>query len=190
MVSWRVALTFDDGPHPTITPRIVSALKEANAKATFFMLGSNVRRYPEIARLVKDEGHEIELHGLNHEPWLNLYTYAKIKHDLLLAKDILWRNLGVLPQYFRPPFGWKTPWLVAAARDIHFEIVTWTIDLTDAWPPFATGKRIERRAMNIKPGDIVLLHDTKIVTASVISRVIAFLKKNNFELVTLSELLK
>ena len=121
----HVALTFDDGPHPQATPRLLEVLDRHAVRATFFMLGSQARKYPGAARLVAAAGHEIALHG--HEHHLLLRRGAAATYDdLVRGRDALADVLGTVPTWWRPPYGaLTTPALLAAGR-LGLRPVLWT----------------------------------------------------------------
>ena len=102
-----VALTFDDGPSPVWTPQILDELKKAKVKATFFMLGKHVQRYPAIARRVSQEGHEIENHSYDHHVLL-YYTMDEVVKEIKDAESVIRNVTGQTTTYFRPPKAWVT----------------------------------------------------------------------------------
>src|SRR4051812_48728086 len=153
-----VALTFDDGPDPAGTFAVLDRLEELGWRATFFMLGSQVRRHPEIARLVVDAGHEVAVHGTVHRSHL-LRTPPGIRRDLRLAVPEIGDVTGVQPRWFRPPYGILSAGTLWAARDLGLTPVLWTAWGKDwqAGPP----DRITAVVMRtLGDGGTVLLHDS------------------------------
>ena len=102
-----VALTFDDGPSPKWTPQILDVLKEGQAKATFFMLGEHVEKYPEVARRVASEGHEIGNHTYDHHT-LIYYKAPELEKEINDAQAAIFKATGLTTKYFRPPKAWLT----------------------------------------------------------------------------------
>lgn len=153
----EVALTFDDGPNPTATPRILDTLREHNVSAIFFLLGKHVERWPALARRVIDEGHAVGNHGYHHR---KLHTrgpaYARL--DMQLGAQAIRDATGASPRYFRAPHGFRSPWVRGIARELDQRPVGWTLGVWDTDKPGADiiAERVRR---GIRPGSIVLLHD-------------------------------
>jgi peptidoglycan-N-acetylglucosamine deacetylase len=153
-----VALTFDDGPHPEGTPAVLETLAGLGWRATFFMLGSQVHRYPGTARLVVDAGHEVAVHGTIHRNHL-IRTPLGIRRDLRLASQEISEVTGVRPRWFRPPYGVLSAGTLWAARDVGLVPVLWTAWGKDwrAGPP----AHVAAEVMNtLRDGGTVLLHDS------------------------------
>ncbi|MGG3838703.1 polysaccharide deacetylase family protein [Paenibacillus thiaminolyticus] len=155
----RIALTFDDGPDPRYTPQLLDLLQEHGVKATFFVLGSKVEKYPDLARRIYLEGHQIGIHNYTHlSNWLMTPGQVREQHVERTA-DIVERIVGERPVYYRPPWG------IVNAGDLFslrksYRIVLWSVMGWD-WMRGTDAKRLTRRLMrNIKPGSIVLLHDS------------------------------
>ena len=101
----HVVLTFDDGPSPIWTPKILDELKSENIKATFFMIGHHVQKYPEIAKRVVEEGHTVGNHGYAHSVML-YYTPAEIEEEIKYTEHVIREITGFTTKYFRPPKAW------------------------------------------------------------------------------------
>src|SRR5699024_1049658 len=102
--SKKIAITFDDGPHPTETERILKTLDKYDAKATFFMLSKNVTAYPDVAKKVKDQGHEIANHSVTH-PNLNTVSNERARQEVVNSAKAIEKITGAQPKFFRPPYG-------------------------------------------------------------------------------------
>lgn len=153
----RVALTFDDGPNPIATPRVLDTLRAHDVRATFFLLGRHVERWPEIARRVHDEGHSVGNHGYHHRK-LHLCGPGFTRLDLMLGTDAIARATGATPEYFRSPHGFRSPWVSRIAAELGQRTVGWTLGVWDSDRPGADV--ITRRAVEgCRPGTILLLHD-------------------------------
>jgi peptidoglycan-N-acetylglucosamine deacetylase len=152
-----VALTFDDGPHPEGTPAALDALDRLGLRATFFCLGSNAERHPQLVDEILRRGHEVETHGYLHRHHL-ARSPRWVLHDLRQARDVM-RNLGVQPRWYRPSYGQASGSTLVLARALGLRPVLWS-----AWgrewatdDPGAVAARISRR---LRSGSIVLLHDS------------------------------
>jgi peptidoglycan/xylan/chitin deacetylase (PgdA/CDA1 family) len=153
-----IALTFDDGPDPRGTPAVLGTLADLGWRATFFLLGSQVRRHPDIARLVVDAGHEVAVHGTLHRNHL-LRTPLGIRRDLRVAAREIVEVTGVRPRWFRPPYGVLSAGTLWAARDLGLTPVLWTAWGKDwrAGPPADVVSELMR---TLRDGGTVLLHDS------------------------------
>jgi peptidoglycan/xylan/chitin deacetylase (PgdA/CDA1 family) len=154
-----IHLTFDDGPHPTATPAVLNILRERNIRATFFFLGQNVQRYPDIAKQVATEGHHIGNHSYTHT---NLFfkDEAFIRKEIIQTEEILESNLGKRTRYFRPPYGYFNLTILNVLKEIESTCVLWSIDSKDYRPirQFDMERRVIRHTSN---GSIFLFHDSK-----------------------------
>ncbi|MBC8102801.1 MAG: polysaccharide deacetylase family protein [Cytophagales bacterium] len=155
-----VAVTFDDGPHPETTPRLLDLLAEAQVTATFFLVGERVSRYPKIVRRIADEGHTIGLHGLHHRTMV-LQSASEIRADLGEARRRVEQATGKAlptPLLLRPPYGFKTPILGRVAARLGCRIVAWSVDPRD-YDEVTAATLVKRVAEKVAPGSIVLLHE-------------------------------
>src|SRR5258708_14449541 len=122
----KLALTFDDGPNPAITPKLLDLLDRHNAKATFFLIGRYVRECPELVKETVARGHEVGNHTELHPNLLRLNP-TKVRWEFLLFHDAIRDAIGTSPKWFRPPFGMRNPWVVPAARELGYRTVMWTL---------------------------------------------------------------
>ena len=153
----RIALTFDDGPNPDATPRILDVLGAEAVPATFFLLGKHVERWPGIAQRVVAEGHDVGNHGYHHRT-LHRRGPAYVELDLALGAQVIERATGTRPRYFRAPHGFRNPWVSRAARSLGERVAGWTLGVWDTDRPGA--EVIARRCIEgARPGTILLLHD-------------------------------
>jgi peptidoglycan/xylan/chitin deacetylase (PgdA/CDA1 family) len=153
-----VALTFDDGPHPEGTPAVLEALAAAGACATFFLIGEQVERRPELAARILSEGHAVALHGYRHRLQLRL-TPAAVSDDIRRGAAVLHDATGTAPAWHRPPFGIYSPAGLRAARQAGLSPLLWSRWGKD-WRRFTTPGRIVRRTtQGVIGGDVILLHD-------------------------------
>lgn len=193
-----VALTFDDGPSDIWTPKILGELKKAGVKATFFMLGEHVEKYPEVARRVALEGHEIGNHTYNHGALL-YYTKDELKETIRKAEAIIKKTTGVTTKYFRPPKAWLSRREKKKIKEMGYEIILWSLNSKD-WVNFDDKYIIKYILHNIRPGDIILFHDSggffakeggnRWETVLAVPRLIEKLKDKGYRFVTITELLE
>ena len=152
------ALTFDDGPHPEGTPAVLDALDAVGAKATFFLMGEQVDRRPELAREIAARGHAIGVHGYRHTLLLRR-TRRALADDLDRAAALIGNATGAAPVYYRAPYGVFSTASLALARERGWIPLLWSRWGRD-WERRATGEAIARRAGGrLAGGDVVLLHD-------------------------------
>lgn len=154
-----VALTFDDGPHRLATPRVLAALDARRAPATFFLVGEQVRRYPDLAAEIAAAGHTIGLHGDTHRCELRLPAGALVE-EWARGVDAIHAATGVIPVLRRPPYGAVSGLGLALARHAGMTTVLWSRWARD-WRARATPASISADALGTRPagGEIVLLHD-------------------------------
>jgi peptidoglycan/xylan/chitin deacetylase (PgdA/CDA1 family) len=153
-----IALTFDDGPHPQGTPAILDALAGAGARATFFLVGEQVIRWPALAAEIAAAGHAVGLHGDRHRNLLRL-TPVQTADDLRRGWDRVATAAGTEPLLYRPPYGVFSAAALAIARRRGWRPLLWTQWGRD-WQPHATPVSISARlAAGLRPGAVLLLHD-------------------------------
>lgn len=156
-----VALTFDDGPHPSGTPAILDALAEARCTATFFVIGEQAARYPQLCRRIVDDGHEIAVHGWDHRCLL-IADPTAIHRQLRRTVGLIGDVTGVRPSRYRPPYGVATAAALLACARLGLAPTWWTAWGRD-WARGATADDIARRALARPPrgrAAVILLHDS------------------------------
>ncbi|MFY9807983.1 MAG: polysaccharide deacetylase family protein [Pseudonocardiaceae bacterium] len=160
---WRdsVALTFDDGPDPEGTPAVLDALARLRWTATFFMLGGQVARYPEVAAAVVAGGHEVAVHGFSHRNHLARGP-IDVHQDVARAAAAVMAATGVRPRWFRPPYGVFTLGSLIAARRAGLQPVLWTAWGRD-WEASSGAQVADTVGRQLRPGGTVLLHDSDCV---------------------------
>lgn len=152
-----IALTFDDGPSPD-TVQVLDILARYHVKATFFVVGENVERNPDLARRIVAEGHIIGNHSYSHPLWAAIETPRQMARELNRAAKAIETATGISPILFRPPHGWRSPWMVGLAHREGYVVVTWSVSPNDWQRPSSQviAKRVLQQA---HPGAIILLHD-------------------------------
>jgi peptidoglycan-N-acetylglucosamine deacetylase len=160
-----VALTFDDGPHPEGTPALLDLLAQAGAVATFFLIGEQVERWPDIAGRIAADGHTIALHGHRHRNQLRIPPRA-LARDLDRGLDAIEQATGQRPRLYRPPYGIFSPAGLAIARRRDWRTLLWSRWGHD-WRRSATPESIAAEATReLADGDVILLHDADHYSAS------------------------
>lgn len=149
----KIYLTFDDGPHPEVTPFVLDELKKAEAKGTFFCIGKNVKDYPELYKRILDEGHRVGNHTYNHLNGKKTDDKEYID-DILAAREIVDSNL------FRPPYGEITSFQSAQLKGI-FRVIMWNVLSADFDIKLTAEQCYKNVSKNIKPGSIVVFHDSE-----------------------------
>ena len=186
----RIALTFDDGPHPSLTPKILEILARYDIPATFFMVGQNVINYPTAARAVIDAGHEVGNHTFTHPHLANL-NEASIMQEIGRCEDALEELCEYRPHILRTPQGALTPSLERCLLDDDYMLVLWSLDTRD-WDNKSTACIVQTVLDNVKSGDIILMHDYisyNSKTPEALEKIIPILLSQGYEFVTVSTLL-
>lgn len=188
-----IALTFDDGPNPIYTPKLLDILKEADVKATFFIVGQQALKHPHILSRIQREGHSIGCHSFSHRhAWL-MSPWRTFK-DLELTRQAIESSLGFKPHWYRPPWGMFNLCSAAAAWRQGLDIAYWSIEAQD-WEAKTTVQHIyETVVSRAQPGSIIVLHDNRGVpgapakTLEALPSIIHTLKKKGYTFVTLDQL--
>ena len=184
-----VALTFDDGPHPSLTPQLLDILKKHEVAVTFFVLGKNVRAYPQVVARAYQEGHEIASHSYSH-PILSKSGAAKVKSELDSTAAAIESACGVRPRVMRPPYGAMTQaQRQKVNQEYGYHIIFWDVDPLD-WRRPGSGVVAQRLIQGAKPGSILLAHDIHAGTVEAMDQAIAGLKARGYRFVTVSRLIE
>jgi len=194
----QIALTFDDGPNEPYTSQVLSILEQYKIKATFFVIGQNARRYPEACRRIVTAGNVIGNHSYHHRKSLCLRWGKAVARDIKLAHQAIYECTGFEPKLFRPPYGFRTPWLMRTVRHLGYTVVTWD-NMTGDWKANKSGEEIGQTIVQrAKPGSVIVLHDGRDSRPSydrsqmlqALPLVIETLKERGFDFVTIPELLE
>ena len=154
----EVALTFDDGPDPEVTPRVLDLLDAAGMKASFFLMGEQVARHPALAREIVRRGHGAENHSHRHAHGFAFYGVGRARREIERAQHAIADATGSAPIYFRAPFGIRSPLLEPALASLGLRYVSWTRRGFDTVDRHA-GRVTARLTGRLAAGDILLLHD-------------------------------
>ncbi|MBW3112310.1 polysaccharide deacetylase family protein [Bacillus sp. MCCB 382] len=181
-----VALTFDDGPDPDVTPRILKVLKDHDVHATFFMLGSQAEKYPDIAKEVAKAGHEIGNHSDHHKD-LTKIRKEEMTQEVLASSRKIMNATGQLPTVLRPPYGAINNEVETLAHDNGSSLVLWSVDSLD-WKNKNVNAIHSTVQKEMAPGAIILLHDVHSTTADALPGLLTMLEKEGYEFLTVSQL--
>lgn len=183
-----VALTFDDGPHPTNTPRLLDILKSRNVKATFYVVGTNARRYPHILRRMIAEGHEIGNHTVTHGDLTKMST-DQVRRELRDSHQAIASATGVAPLTMRPPYGAITTnqksWI---RQEFGYPSILWSVDPED-WKKPGSAVVTNRLVSGAKPGGILLVHDIHSPSIDAMPSTVDQLLARGFQFVTVTQLI-
>ena len=154
----EVALTFDDGPDPELTPRVLDILESHGVRATFFCIAEKAARHPDLAHEIVRRGHAIENHSNAHEHTFAFLMLGGLRRDVGQAQSTILALTGTAPRFFRPPMGFRNPFLDPVLHDQGLKLVSWTRRGYDTNPRHAAtvAQRLEN---GLAAGDILLLHD-------------------------------
>jgi peptidoglycan-N-acetylglucosamine deacetylase len=155
-----VAVTFDDGPHPQWTPRVLRMLASHRVPATFFVIGRKAEQWPEVIQAMIDGGHEVGLHSYEHDRLFALRSEGTVRSDLARGMAVLQSLTGRPPILFRPPIGHTNPRIARVAEQLGLVVVGWTVGGRDSSKSAKVRRVVERIRRRLANGTIVLLHDS------------------------------
>jgi peptidoglycan/xylan/chitin deacetylase (PgdA/CDA1 family)/GT2 family glycosyltransferase len=194
----RIALTFDDGPNEPYTSQVLNILEQYRIKATFFIIGQNARRHPETCRRIVAAGNVVGNHSYHHRKSLCLRRGKTVAHDIEMAHRAIYESTGLEPTLFRPPHGFRSPWLMRTVRNLGYTVVTWD-NMTSDWNAEKSGEEIIQAILRrAKPGGVIVLHDGRDTRLNydrdhmlqALPFVIETLMERGFEFATIPELLE
>lgn len=190
-----VALTFDDGPDPVWTRRVLDALDEAKAKATFFVIARKAEKHADVVKEILARGHAVGLHSYAHDRLFSLRSERRVREDLTRGVEVLTEIMGVRPTLFRPPIGHTTPPIARVVEELDLTVVGWTVSARDGTRR-AKAKTAARRVRDkLSDGAIVLMHDAserdshEPVGPAALPAVLRAIRKRGLEVVPLENFL-
>ncbi|QJC54489.1 polysaccharide deacetylase family protein [Paenibacillus albicereus] len=183
-----VALTFDDGPDAATTVEILDILQKEKVKATFFVVGTQVKKHPEVMRRIVDEGHALGNHTTNH-PDLSKRGRTKILQEIKDNDTLIQKAVGITPTMFRPPYGATSAELKSILSQGSRTEVLWNVDTRD-WAGTSVKTMRANVAEHTKPGSVILMHSfgSKLHTAELLPLIIEDLKAKGYRFVTPDQL--
>ena len=180
----KVAITFDDGPHPVYTEMLLDGLKERGVHAAFFLIGKNIEGNEEIVKRMQEEGHLIGNHTYHHVNLKEL-SQKEAEKEIQMTWKKIYESTGVGTSFVRPPFG---EWRKNLDFDIIMIPVSWNIDSLD-WTTENTEKIIKRVVKDVGEDDIILMHDVYETSVEAALEIIDILRERGYEFVTVDQLL-
>jgi peptidoglycan-N-acetylglucosamine deacetylase len=183
-----VAITFDDGPVPESTTRILEMLRKEGVKATFFCIGKNVQDHPALAKQIQDEGHLVGNHSYFHGSMFDLQSPRAMMEELKNTNRIVQQVTGKMPRFFRPPYGVTNPMLAKAVKQLNLVTTGWSVRSFDTIAKEKT-KLYERVTKNLKGGDIILFHDRCELTRQILPDLLAHIRKSGLKVEALDVML-
>lgn len=183
-----IAISFDDGPLPAYTPSILASLEQENVPACFFCIGKNVSSHPELTKQIVKQGHIIGNHSFTHHGMFDLYSASRMQAELETTNQLIWELTGKKVRFFRPPYGVTNPNLAKAIKKTGMTTIGWNIRSMDTVAKDERGL-LEKLWKQVKPGAIVLFHDTKLITDRILPQFIAGVRNRGFEIVPIDELI-
>ncbi|MEO7344706.1 MAG: polysaccharide deacetylase family protein [Methylotenera sp.] len=190
----EIALTIDDGPEPTVTPKVLELLDSLNVKATFFCIGDKVAQHPELCREMIRRGHAIENHSQQHKLYFSLFGTNSITHEIVAAQETIANITGIRPGFFRAPAGLRNLFLDPVLNRLGLRLASWTIRGFDT--KFKDAEKVKNKLLSrLHPGAILLLHDGNAartkedipIILAVLPSLLAEAKKANLHFVTLKQ---
>ena len=180
----KIALTFDDGPHPYYTQQLLDGLKERGARATFFVMGKQAEAYPELVLRMQEDGHLIGNHTYSHVQ-LNKKNRESFKEELVRTNELLLGITGEEPQYVRPPYG---SWDKSFESELMMIPVLWTIDPMD-WCSSDVNGIVRKVTKKAEDNAVILMHDEYKSSVTAALEIVDVLQKQGYEFVTVDEIL-
>lgn len=179
----KIALTFDDGPHPEYTPKLLEGLKKRNVKCTFFLLGENAEMYPDVVKQISEEGHLIGNHTYTHVQ-LTTLSNEMAKKELETTDEVISKITGKNVEYVRPPFG---SWNKESTMMDSYIVVLWNVDSRD-WVLKNRECIVRNTLPAVKDRSVILMHDSYQTSVDAAFDIIDSLQKEGYEFVTVDEL--
>ena len=183
-----IAITFDDGPHPGITPLILDVLKN-RAKATFFCIGKKIKANEALLRRIDNEGHLVGMHSYSHSNLFDFFSPGRMADEFRQTEDLINKIIRKKPLLFRPPYGVINPMVKKALRSFTYHVIGYSNRSLDTVT--AGEEKVLRRILKkLRPGDIILLHDTLPFAGNLLKKLLHELTEKGYIVIGLNELLQ
>ncbi len=185
----EIALSFDDGPAESFTPFILDVLKAGKVEAAFFCIGKKIPANEHLLRRIVEEGHIIGNHSYSHHPLFDIFSAERMLEDITQMNELTNHNTGLEPKFFRPPYGVTNPNLKKAVERGGFISIGWSIRSMDTMIR-NENRLLQKILQSLKPGAIVLLHDTSPSTMKILKELITQIRQKGYEIVRLDKMIK
>ncbi len=182
-----VALTFDDGPNKEFTPLVLGLLKKYNAKATFFCIGKNIKKHPELFKKIIADGHTVGNHTYSHNAQFGFYSVKNVINEIKITNELIAELTEKKNKLFRPPFGVTNPSIKKALKLTDMQSIGWNIRSLDTTSK-SSKAIISQIKKKVKRGDVILLHDTSEKSIAVLEQLLVYLNQQELESVTIPTL--
>ncbi len=183
-----LSLTFDDGPDPEVTPKVLDTLKANNLKATFFLIGRKLEGNEDLVRRMIGEGHIIGTHSFSHSKWFDFFAPRIMKKEFRVTAEKISEITGKKPLLFRPPYGVINPMVKKALSGMNYQLIGFSNRLYDTVNSDPR-KIMKRFVKQLAPGDIVVLHDTQPLMPIIVEKMAEVLREKNFSVIPVDQLL-
>ena len=183
-----VAISFDDGPVELYTPQVLEVLKEQKVPAAFFCIGRRITENESLFRQLHEQGHIIGNHSYTHTPLFDLLPSRKMLEDVQMTDRVIKKALGLRPKLFRPPYGITTPAMKKVMDKGEYTAIGWSIRSLDTIA-IDEKKLLNKLIRLLRPGAVILLHDTQKITLTILPRFIQAARNEGYEFVRLDKLL-
>lgn len=187
-----VAITFDDGPNPQYTTELLSIFRDEQVKATFFMIGEQIKKAPDVARMVHEEGHEIGNHTFTH-PYLTQLELSDCLEEIRKTDELIEQTIGVKPRVFRPPYLDFNPEVSKVIQEFDYSVIGAVNTEAMDWEQPGVQHIFEKSLKAVRPGSVLIFHDgfgDRSQTVEAVRQLVVHLKGEGYQLVTVSKLLK
>ncbi len=184
-----IAITFDDGPDPVLTPRLLDLLKQRGIHATFFLVGKNAAAFPEVVHRIVEEGHEVGNHSWSH-PLLTQLSQESVESQLRRTHDAILKGCGTAPLLYRPPYGAvRVSQRTRIEKTFGYPAILWDVDPQDWQHPRSAQKVYDRIHNQTRPGSIILCHDIHETTVAAMPATLDDLTARGFRFATVTQLI-
>ncbi len=184
----KVALSFDDGPDPLVTPQVLALLREYQAPSIFFCIGRKIAGNEPLLQQIHEEGHIIGNHSFSHSYFLDFFPKRKLIKEFEKTDELIEESIGHRPRFFRPPYGVTNPPISRAVKERGYTVIGWDVRSLDTVIK-EEEKVIDRVIQGVKPGSIILFHDINQSLLSILPAVLDYLQSNNYKITRLDELI-
>jgi peptidoglycan/xylan/chitin deacetylase (PgdA/CDA1 family) len=182
-----ISLTFDDGPHEN-TLKVIEVLKKYDIKASFFLIGKNIKGKEDILKKIIDDGHLVGNHSYKHDFWYSIKSVKNLVADIHQNNAAISSITGLIPNWFRPPYGVTNPRIANAIKATNMKSIGWSIRSYDTVGA-DTNATLNRICKQINGADIVLMHDHLDTTAQLLEDLILYCKKEKIEILPLDKMI-